>query len=84
MRDIRSDLQERVNLMEERIKAANALCEETVKQLQKERDALVADLKSGIAMVVKLMEFEQQQMGSVAPAKTRPVSPKLSLASGGS
>ena len=84
MRDIRSDLQERVNLMEERIKAANAHCEEKVKQLQKERDATVADLKSGIAMMGKLMEFEHQQMGSVAPAKNRPVSPKLSLASGGS
>jgi hypothetical protein len=82
MRDIRSDLQERVNLMEERIKAANARCEEKVKQLQKERDATVADLKSGIAMMGKLMEFDQRQMGNVAPAENRPVSPKLSLASG--
>jgi hypothetical protein len=72
----------RINLMEERIKAANAHCEEKVKQLQKERDAMVADLKSGIAMVGKLMDFEQQQMGSVAPAETRGASPKLLLASG--
>jgi hypothetical protein len=45
MRDIRSDLQERVGLLEQRIKAAHANCEEKVKQLQNERDATVADLK---------------------------------------
>jgi 6-phosphogluconate dehydrogenase len=82
MRDIRSDLLERANLMEERIKAANAHCEEKVKQLQKERDATVAELKSGIAMLGKLMEFEQGQMSNVEAARTRPVSPKLSVAAG--
>jgi hypothetical protein len=65
MRDIRSDLQERVGLLEQRIKGAHANCEEKVKQLQNERDAMVADLKASIAMLAKLLEFEQQHIGDI-------------------
>ena len=82
MRDIRSDLQERVNQMGERIKLANDYCEKMIKQLQKERDAKVAELNARIAMMSKLLEFEQKDMGEVAPAAVRPASPKLSLAAG--
>src|SRR5215471_1948992 len=57
MRDIRSDLLERVALMERRIKAAHAHCEDKIKQLQNEHDAVVANLKSSIAMLAKLIEF---------------------------
>ena len=67
MREIRSDLQERVGLMEERIKAAHAQCEEKIKQLQNERDARVAELKESIAMLAKLVEFEQREIGNVPP-----------------
>jgi hypothetical protein len=67
MRDIRSDLQERVGLLEQRIKAAHANCEEKVKQLQNERDATVADLKASIAMLAKLLESEQQHIGDIPP-----------------
>jgi hypothetical protein len=41
-----------------------------VKRLQGERDAAVADLKARIAMMSKLIEFEQQDMGNTAPAAT--------------
>jgi hypothetical protein len=78
MRDIRSDLKERINLMEERIGVANAHCEKMVKRLQSERDAKIADLKAGLVMMRKLMEFEQKNI-KVAPAAA---SPKLSLAAG--
>ena len=37
MRDIRSDLLERVDLMEDRIKAADAQCDEKIKQAQTEK-----------------------------------------------
>ena len=67
MRDIRSDLQERVGLLEQRIKAAHANCEEKVKQLQNERDATVADLKASITMLATLLEFEQQHIGDIPP-----------------
>ena len=51
-----------------------------LKQLQNERDATVADLKSAIAMVAKLLELEQQEMGSAPPVVTPPASPPVSLA----
>jgi hypothetical protein len=82
MRDIRSDLQERVNLTGERIKRANDHCEKMVKQLQKERDEKIAELKTRVAVMSKLMEFEQKDMGKVAPEAGRPPSAKLSLAAG--
>ena len=75
MRNIRRDLQERVNLIEERIRAADAHCEKMVKQLQDERDATVADLKSVIAMIIELLEIERQPLDNAPPA-----SPQLSLA----
>jgi hypothetical protein len=83
MRDIRSDLQERLNVMEERLRAAQANYEKMLKQLQSERDAIVTKLESGIAMMHKLMEFEQQEMGGLPqvarPTVTSPASSKLSL-----
>jgi hypothetical protein len=78
MRDIRSDLNERVKLMERRIKLADDHCERVVKQVQKERDAKVADLKSMIAMMDKLIELEQKEMGETA----KPAPAKLTLAAG--
>ena len=53
MRDIRSDLQERATFIDEQIKAAYAHFEKTIEQLQNERDARIADLKSGLAMIAK-------------------------------
>jgi hypothetical protein len=79
MRDIRSDLLDRVDRIEDRIKAAHAQCEEKIKQLQAERDAKVADLKSSVAMLAKLLELEQAEMGS-APSSVPAASPELSLA----
>ena len=76
MRDIRGDLQERIKRNEELIKLANDHCEIMVKQLHKERDARVTELKSAIAMMAKLIEIEKKEMGEAA----RPASPKLSLA----
>jgi hypothetical protein len=64
MRDIRNDLQERADLVQDRIKAANAHFERMVEQLRSEHDARVADLKSALSMIEKLMEFEN---GNVVP-----------------
>ena len=75
MRDIRSDLLERVALMERRIKAGHAHYEDKIKQLQNERDAVVANLKSSIAMLAKLIELEQAEMGAasvVSPTASQP------------
>jgi hypothetical protein len=66
MRDIRSDLQERGNLIEEQIRAANAHFDKMIAQLENERDSRLADLKSGLAMIGKFMDFEQRYIGIAA------------------
>jgi hypothetical protein len=75
MRDIRSDLQERATLVNEQIRTTCAQFEKTVEQLRNERDARVADLKSGLETIAKFMEFEQRCLGNVVAL---PVPPPLS------
>ena len=64
-RDIRSDLQERANFIEEQIRGASAHFEKMIQQLQNERDMRIADLKSGLAIIEKLMEFENSRVSNV-------------------
>jgi hypothetical protein len=78
MRDIRSDLQERVTLVDEQIRAACTYFEKTAKQLQNERDARIADLKSCLAMIAKFMDFEQRFLANASPPV--PSSPLVALA----
>jgi hypothetical protein len=80
MRDIRSDLQERATFIDEQIKAAYAHFEKTIEQLQNERDARIADLKSGLAMIAKFTEFEQRVFGNVSPPIASSSSPLVALA----
>ena len=65
MRDIRSDLEERANIIQEQLKASYAHFEKMVLQLQRERDARVADLNQTLAMIDKLMQFESGVMDNV-------------------
>src|SRR6476660_2142454 len=67
MRDIRCDLQERVNVVEEQIRAIYAHFEKVVQQLECERDARVAELQGTHAMITQLLEFESAFMGNVVP-----------------
>ena len=60
MRDIRSDLQERATLIDEQVRATVAHFDKTIQQLQAERDARIAELKSGLAMIAKFIEFEER------------------------
>jgi hypothetical protein len=78
MRDIRSDLQERATLIDDQIRAAVAHYEKTIQQLQTERDARIADLKSGLAMLAKFMEFEERFLHNTAPVV--PPTPLVALA----
>jgi hypothetical protein len=78
MRDIQSDLQERAALIEEQIKAAHTHFEKAMAQLQTERDAKIADLKSLRAMIAKFMEFEEQFSKKASPPV--PSSPLVALA----
>jgi len=67
MRDIRSDLQERATLIDEQVRATYAHFERMLQQLQSEQDAKIADLKSTLAMIAKVMELEQGFVATVAP-----------------
>jgi hypothetical protein len=79
VRDIRNDLQERADFFEEQIRAACSHFERRFQQLQGERDAKLADLKSGLAMLEKLIAFEDTLMSNVVTLEN-PSTPPLSLA----
>ena len=76
MRDIRNDLQERADLIQDRIKAAAVHFERVVEQLRNEHDASVADLKASLAMIAKLMEFEERHVAEMSPDSTPSPSPQ--------
>ena len=65
MRDIRCDLEERANIVEEQIRGAYAHFEKVVQQLQSERDGRIAELTETLAMIDKLMQFEAGVMDKV-------------------
>lgn len=65
MRDIRGDLEERAKTYQEQIKTAYAQFEMIAQQLQRERDVRIADLKSLLMMVHKVIEFEESHSGKV-------------------
>jgi hypothetical protein len=78
VRDIRGDLQERANLVEEQIRVAAAHFDKAIQKLQSERDARIADLNGGLAMIAKFMEFEERFLHTTPPAP--PASPLVALA----
>jgi hypothetical protein len=79
MRDIRSDLQERVRLIEDQISTSYAQFEKMIEQLQSEREARVSELKAELSVLGKLMEVEHRRMANVLPLQT-PAAPEVSLA----
>src|SRR6476469_4988533 len=80
VRDIRGDLQERAILVDEQMMAAAAHYDKAIQRLQNERDARIADLKSGLAMIAKFTEFEQRVFGNVSPPIASSSSPLVALA----
>jgi hypothetical protein len=71
MRDIRSDLQERARLFEHEITTVNSRFQNTIEQLQKERDKRVAELNAELASLRVLIESEEVRLGNAQ----RPVAP---------
>src|SRR5215475_4987571 len=72
MRDIRSDLQERATLIDEQIRAGYSHFAKTIEQLKNEHNVRVADLKSGLTMIAKFVEFEQRYFRPASPPVHRP------------
>jgi hypothetical protein len=58
MRDIRSDLEERANVIQGQVKAACAHYDKAMQQMQAERDAKIAELTETLSMISKLIQFE--------------------------
>jgi hypothetical protein len=74
IRDIRGDLQDRANLLEEQINAHEAQFEKLVEQIRAEHEARIEDLKAEFAAVTKLLELEHRRLGAQAP-KAAPTQP---------
>ena len=74
MRDIRNDLEERANIVQEQIRGSHAHFENAVRQLQQERDARIADLTETLSMIKKLMQFESGVMDKVVTLENPPPS----------
>ena len=82
MRDIRSDLEERANIVQGQINAAYAHFDKVMQQMQTERDVRIAELTETLGMINKLMQFEfgmgdkivtlQHSSGSANPPATNP------------
>lgn len=62
MRDIRRDLQDRAQLLEEEIATAQARFEQKVEQLKTERDARIQDIKEELSALGRLIEGETRRM----------------------
>jgi len=77
MRDIRNDLQERADLTQDQIKAADAQFQRMVEQLRHEHDAKIADFKGALAMIAKLIEFENRHADNVINLESPASRPSL-------
>jgi hypothetical protein len=71
MRDIRGDLQDRANLLEEQINAHEAQFEKLVDQIKREHESRLEDLKAELEAVNRLMEVELRRL-EAAPAPSAP------------
>jgi hypothetical protein len=67
MRDIRDDLRERANLLEEQVSAAEGQFEKYLEQLRSEQENRLKDLRSELEAVTALLAIEQRRQGA-APA----------------
>ncbi|MBM3543094.1 MAG: hypothetical protein FJX44_01095 [Alphaproteobacteria bacterium] len=73
MRDIRGDLQDRANLLEEQCKAQQAQFEKLVEQLKREHESRLEELRIEQAAVNTLMEIENRRMsGAGSMSQTQP------------
>jgi hypothetical protein len=70
MRDIRGDLQDRANLLEEQISAVQGQFDKHIEQLKREHEARLEDLKSALDTVHMVIGIEGQRLGS-SPSVTK-------------
>lgn len=68
MRDIRADLHERVKLLDEQLKAAQAQFEKFLEQIKGEHESRLKDLKAELEAVNHLLGLEHRRLGGATPA----------------
>ena len=78
MRDIRADLQERVKLLDEQIKAAQGQFDKFLEQIKGEHEARVKDLKAELEAVNHLLGIEHRRHGGPASATKAQAEPQRS------
>ena len=64
MRDIREDLQERVEWVKQQINAEQSRIEKLLKQLSSEQDSKVRYVKAELETVKRVIEIEHRRLGS--------------------
>src|SRR5262245_52404735 len=77
MRDIRNDLQERADVAQDALRAADVQFQTMVDRLRHEHDAKVAELKGALAMIANLMELENRLSGNVVTMENAAAHPSL-------
>ena len=64
MRDIRRDLQDRAQLLEEEITQAHVQCDKKIEQVKLERDQRVQEIKEELGALSRLIEAEERRIES--------------------
>jgi hypothetical protein len=76
MRDIRADLQERVKLLDDQLKAAQGQFDKFLQQIKGEHEAKIASLKAELDAVNHLLEIEHRRHGAPAPSPQAKAEPQ--------
>ncbi len=79
MRDIREDLQERINFLSNQMSSARAQFDREVEQIEREHDSRLKSLKADLEAVNTLIGAETKRLGNTpdAPkAQPQPQAPK--------
>jgi hypothetical protein len=69
MRDIRGDLQDRANLIAEKISATQGQYNAHIEKLKSEHQTILEDLKSALQNVHMVIGFEGRRVGSSVPTE---------------
>lgn len=75
MRDIRGDLQERANMFEQQINAAQNQFEKLIEQMQREKNKGIGDLNAELDAVNRVMKFEHRRLRPTSVPESQPQQP---------
>lgn len=73
MRDIRDDLRERANMLDEQISSAQGQFEKYLEQLRTDQENRLKDLRAELEAVQSLLTIEQRRLGGAPVAAVAPI-----------